>query len=296
MSNRFLDLLKDTVLVSDGAMGTMLQKNNLPTGHCPEEWNISNPNVVAGIHEEYYKAGADIVETNTFGGNRFRLGFHGFGDKVYEINKTAASLVRSVCPSGKFVAGSVGPSGEFLEPVGTCSFEELSEAFLEQIQALIDGGVDIIIVETMADVHESPAAIQAAKSIDKNIPVIATMTFEKTPGGIYTIMGVNVNAMIESLPGFGADVIGANCGMGMDEMMEVIKEIREYSDIPVLSQANAGSPVWDGTKNIYSESPEQRAEAVFDLLKLRPNIIGGCCGTTPEHIRAIREVVDKHNG
>jgi len=291
----FLQELNTRTLVCDGAMGTMLQKSGLPTGHCPEEWNISNPEKVSHIHKQYYDAGADIVETNSFGGNRFRLASHGHGNDVYKFNKAAAELVRAVCPEGKFVAGSVGPTGEFLEPVGTRTIPEMKTVFEEQIQALIDGGVDLIIVETMADIQESSVAIQTAKAIDSSIPVIATMTFERSAGRIHTMNGIKPQMMTEQLPKAGADVIGANCGVGMNEMMDVIAEIRQISNFPVLSQANAGNPVWDGDKNVYSESPEERALSVKELLKLKLQIIGGCCGTTPEHIAAIRGVVDEYN-
>ncbi len=294
--NLFLNKLKTSVLVCDGAMGTMLQKSGLPTGHCPEEWNVSNPEKVSQIHKQYYDAGADIVETNSFGGNKFRLDFQGHADDVYKFNKAAAELVRSVCPEGKFVAGSVGPTGEFIEPVGMRTFEELKEGFSLQIQALVDGGVDLIIIETMADIQESIAAIQAAESIDTELPVIATMTFEKSANGIHTMMGIKPRIMAEQLIEAGAKVIGANCGMGMEEMAEVISEIRQHTDFPILTQANAGNPVWDGKQNVYSESPEERAQAVRKLLELKPNIVGGCCGTTPEHIKAIRAVVDEYNG
>ena len=293
--NAFLEIISRKVLVSDGAMGTMLQRHNLPTGHCPEEWNISHAQVVAGIHKEYYDAGADLVETNTFGGNRFRLDFHNLGDHVHEYNKNAALIARSVCPKNKFVAGSVGPTGEFMEPLGTRTFNEMLEVFQEQITALTEGGVDVLIVETMADTEEVRAAIEAAKSVNPDIPVIATMTFEKTAGGIHTMMGIDAKTMAERLPAYGADVIGANCGMGMQEMMEVVRHIRNVSDFPILSQANAGSPVWDGKKNIYTETPEERGQAIQELLKLKTQIVGGCCGTTPDHIRAIRRTVDAFN-
>jgi 5-methyltetrahydrofolate--homocysteine methyltransferase len=291
----FLHELNSRVLVCDGAMGTMLQQSGLPSGHCPEEWNVSNPDKVSKIHKAYYEAGADIVETNSFGGNRFRLDFHGHGDDVYKFNKTAAELARSVCPPEKFVAGSVGPSGEFIEPVGTRTVSEMIEIFEEQIRALVDGGIDLIIVETMADFQEIGAAIQAAKTVNSEIPIIASMTFEKSAAGIHTMMGIKPQMMVRQLQPLGVNAIGANCGFGMEEMMNVISEIRQNSDFPILSQANAGSPVWDGSKNVYSESPEERAKAVSKLLEFKPNIIGGCCGTTPAHIAAIREVVDEYN-
>jgi 5-methyltetrahydrofolate--homocysteine methyltransferase len=179
--------------------------------------------------------------------------------------------------------------------MGTRSFAELQTAFEEQIEALVRGGTDIIIIETMADPEEAAAAIAAAKQVDPTLPLIATMTFEKTSAGIRTMMGTDVKSMVDRLTAAGADIIGANCGMGMDGMIEVIEEIRSFSNAPVLSQANAGAPVWKDGKNVYSESPEERAESVKKLLQFKPQIIGGCCGTTPDHIRAVREVVDEYN-
>ena len=294
MNNTILELIKNSVLLSDGAMGTMLQQNGLPSGHCPEEWNVSHSDIISKIHRAYYNAGADLVETNTFGGNRYRLDFQGFSDMVYEFNYQGARIARETCPKQKFVAGSVGPTGEFLEPVGNRTFEEMTDVFKEQIEALLSGGIDLVIVETMSDLQEARAAISAAKSLKKDLPVISTMTFEKTTNGFHTMMGVTVKQMITELPAAGADLIGANCGLGMEEMHDVVAEIRAETKFPLLSQANAGTPVWDGSKNVYSETPAQRAAAVKKLLTLQPQIIGGCCGTTPEHIAAIREIIDNY--
>jgi 5-methyltetrahydrofolate--homocysteine methyltransferase len=294
MSGIFLDLLKTRTLVSDGAMGTMLQKYGLVAGECPEEWNLSHPDVIQSIHQQYFTAGADLVETNTFGGNRFRLGFHGHADKVNEWNLRAAELACSVRPSEKFVAGSVGPTGEMLEPSGTATFKQLVDAFQEQIAALQAGGVDLFIIETMADLHEAQAALLAAKTIAPAIPVAVTMTFEKGSAGFRTLMGNSPADMIASLTAEGADLIGANCGFGMEEMIGIMTEFRSLCTVPLLAQANAGLPKWDGQKNIYTETPAQRGQAVLKLLVLNVNIIGGCCGTTPEHIQAIRRAVDSY--
>jgi 5-methyltetrahydrofolate--homocysteine methyltransferase len=267
MSLTFLDEIKIRTLVADGAMGTMLQKNGLTVGGCPEEWNISHPDIVQNIHRQYFAAGADLVETNTFGGNRYRLG----------------------------VAGSVGPTGEFLEPIGTVTFDNLVEIFQEQIAALAGGGVDLIIVETMTDLQEARAALVAAKKVNSALPVAVTMTFEKGPAGYKTMMGISPGNLITLLINEGADMLGANCGFGMEEMIEIMTEFRNLSAHPMLAQANAGLPQWDGHKNIYSETPLQRGQAVPKLLKLNINVIGGCCGTTPEHIQAIRRAVDTYS-
>jgi 5-methyltetrahydrofolate--homocysteine methyltransferase len=292
MNGIFIDQLKNRTLVSDGAMGTMLQKYGLLSGSCPEEWNLSHPDIIRSIHQQYFSAGADLVETNTFGGNRFRLGFHGHAGKVGEFNRQAAELACSVRPAGKFVAGSVGPTGELLEPLGTINFKQLVDIFQEQISALQAGGVDLIIIETMADLQEAQAALHAVKNIAPALPVAVTMTFEKSATGFRTMMGATPAHMISALTAEGADLIGANCGLGMEEMIGIMAEFRSLCRVPLIAQANAGLPKWDGQKNVYDETPAQRGRSALKLLELNINIIGGCCGTTPEHIQAVRKTVD----
>jgi 5-methyltetrahydrofolate--homocysteine methyltransferase len=295
MSKNLIELLHQSVLVADGAMGTMLHKYGLQAGSCPEEWNLSHPDIVQSIHRQYFDAGADLVETNTFGANRFRLEFHGNSDKVSELNRRAAELACSVRPAGKFVAGSVGPTGEFLEPLGTLSFEKLEETFREQMTALQTGGVDLIIIETITDLQEARAALRAAKKIIPALPVAVTMTFEYGPTGFRTMMGTTPLDMISTLTAEGADLVGANCGLGMEEMIELMAECRSHCSSPLIAQANAGLPTWDGHKNVYGETPRQRGLATLKLLQLNINIIGGCCGTSPEHIQAIRQAVDSYS-
>ena len=295
MSTNFLELIGKQVLVCDGAMGTLLQARGLTPGNCPETWNVEHPDVIRDIHAQYFQAGADIVETNTFGGTRYRLAFHGVEENVTEYNYVAAKLACEVRPSGKFVAGSVGPTGEYLEPMGTATYEDFVEAFTTQISALREGGVDIILIETMSDLQEAGAAIEAARKAAPELTVIASMTFEKGAQGFRTMMGHRSLDLIDILPARGAQVIGVNCGMGMDQMIELVREIREQTDMPILSQANAGLPVWKEGRHGYDETPEERAVAVRDLLDIGINIVGGCCGTTPDHIRMIRREVDRFN-
>jgi 5-methyltetrahydrofolate--homocysteine methyltransferase len=294
MTDTFRDLYKTRVMVSDGAMGTMLQKHGLKAGSCPEEWNVIHPDIIQGIHQQYYASGSDLVETNTFGANRYRLSNHGLGEKVREFNLRAAELACAVRPSGKFVAGSVGPTGEFLEPLGNLKMETLVEAFQEQMEALCRGGIDLMIIETMSDLQEALAALRAAKNIAPALPVAVTMTFEKGPTGFRTMMGNTCQDMISILSAEGADLIGANCGFGMEEMVGIMTELRAHTPHPLIAQANAGMPQWDGQKNIYTETPMQRGKSVYKLLRLDVKIVGGCCGTTPEHIKAIRESVDAY--
>ena len=295
MNRSFREVLSKRVLVCDGAMGTMLQAAGMPGGHCSEEWNRSHPQAISKIHTAYLAAGADIIETNTFGGNRYRLGAHGLAADLTELNESAARLARAVCPEGKWVAGSIGPTGEFLEPIGSLSADQLKEAFTEQIEALLQGGVDLFIVETMSDPQEGKAAIEAVRALDPTIPILSSMTFEKKPTGFRTMMGIQPEAMPAIYQEAGADVIGANCGSGMDEMIAIIKILRAATDLPLLAQANAGLPETEQGGIIYREKPEERAISVQQLLECGINIIGGCCGTTPEHIAATARVVEIFN-
>jgi len=288
----FEEALKSKTLVSDGAMGTMLQSRGLPTGHCPEEWNISHPDVLSSIHKDYYAAGSDIVETNTFGGNRFRLKHHGYENRVYEFNKAGAEIAKRVCPTGMFVAGSVGPIGEFLQPLGLSTISDLEEAFQEQISGLIDGGVDVLFIETMSYIDEIKAAIVAAQEVNKKIPLVTSMSFEKSASGYCTMMGVSIPDFIRAMDQLPVIAIGANCGKGAEEMIDIMEEFRQLTDMPLIAQANAGLPETKDNKIIYTETPEQRGELTRVLLSEKVNIIGGCCGTTPEHIASIRQTID----
>jgi 5-methyltetrahydrofolate--homocysteine methyltransferase len=293
MNKSFLDKLHaGTILLSDGAMGTELQKRGMPTGVCPEEFNITHPELVQGIYRDYYDAGSDVVETNTFGANRARLAMHGFELRVAEFCRAAAKLAREVCPAGKFVAGSIGPTGDLIEPLGPLTVQETHEIFAEQAGALADGGVDVVFVETMMAPEEAEIAIRAAKT-KTNLPVVATMTFESGKTGLRTMWGVNVPSAVRRLIDAGADVIGANCGRGFDDMIAIIAEMRPLTQMPIIAQANAGIPDWVEGVSVYKETPELIRPKADRLLRLGVNILGGCCGTGPEHIRMMRALVDQ---
>ncbi len=295
MKHTFLSAIKERVLICDGAMGTMLQAAGMPVGHCSEEWNISHPDAIRSIHQAYIDAGADIIETNSFGGTRFRLEAHGYVDSVTEFNQKAAQIAKLACPEGKWVGGSVGPTGEFLQPLGTRSYDEIKDAFKEQIKALISGGVDLIVVETMSDLQEGKAAIEAARSLDPEIPLLATMTFENKQTGFRTMMGVQPSEMIDCYGKAGADVIGANCGSGMEDMIKIVQLLRSETRFPILAQANAGLPETENGAIIYKETAEDRYNSVNEILNNGTNIVGGCCGTNPEHIKATVRAVQEFN-
>ena len=282
---------KGKILVSDGAWGTFLQQKGLQPGECPEEWNISRASDVFDIATSYVEAGADMVETNSFGGNYFKLKNYGLQDRVFEINKAAAEISRKAAGTDCFVLGSVGPTGKLLM-MDEVSESELYDAFKEQSIALEAGGVDAIMIETMTDLEEARIAVKAARD-NTSCEVFCTMTFDKIIGGEYrTMMGISPTEMTETLVEAGADVIGANCGNGMKDMIGIVKEIRKLNaDIPILIHANAGLPHYHDGETTFPESPDDMASNVKEIAAAGANIIGGCCGTTPCHIYKVVEVV-----
>ncbi|MFO7370335.1 MAG: homocysteine S-methyltransferase family protein [Bacteroidales bacterium] len=288
-------IARGKILVSDGAWGTFLQQKGLGAGQCPELWNLDRPNEVLEIAQSYITAGADMIETNSFGGSSFKLSSYGLSDKVYEINKAAAEISRSAAGKDRYVLGSIGPSGKIIM-TGEVTIESLYNAFKQQAIALHDGGADALVIETMSDIEEAKAAISAAVDGTK-CEVICTMTFEKTDVHAYhTMMGVTPAQMTEELVRTGVAVIGANCGNGIRDMIGIVREIRRVNKtIPVLIHANAGAPVYRDGKTVFPESPQQMAEFIGELIDAGANIIGGCCGTTPEHIKRIAEIVKLKN-
>lgn len=287
------ELKKNKILLSDGAWGTFLQAKGLKPGECPELWNITHKKEVCDIAESYLVAGSDIIETNSFGGSRFKLSQYGLGDQVTEINQAAAAISREVAGHEKHVAGCVGPTGKMLI-MGDVTENELYDAFREQAIALEKGGADIIIIETMSALDEASIAVRAAKE-NTNCIVIITMTFSRTMNGEFrTMMGVSPEEMVSSMMEAGAHIVGSNCGNGIEDMIGIVKAIRATDNkIPVMIQANAGVPILIDGITVYRESPEMMASFVPELIKAGANIIGGCCGTTPDHIRKIGRMIGR---
>ena len=278
------------VLVSDGATGTYLQSHGLEPGGCPEEFNVTQPATVRKMAAEYFEAGSDMVLTNSFGGTKFMLEKYGNGDRVEEFNTMAAQHANAVAPASGIVAGSVGPTGEFVAPLGDVSKSEMKDAFTEQVIALEKGGADTIVIETMTAIEEAVLAVRSAKDNTK-LPVIATMTFDKGPRGLFTMMGITPKEAVIQLENEGADVVGSNCGNGIDVMLEVAREMREAASGYTIIHSNAGIPVIRKGQVVYPEDPDYMASGFYRMVKMGINIVGGCCGTTPRHIKSIcREV------
>lgn len=280
------------ILVGDGAWGTMLLARGLRPGDAPEALTLARPDLIEEIARLYVQAGADLVTTNTFGGSPLRLRAFGLDAQTEAINRAAAEAVRRAVGGRALVSGSIGPSGHLLQPYGDISAAEAAASFARQARALAAAGVDVFCVETMTDVEEARLAVEAARAAGPDVPVVATMTFERTRRGFYTVMGTSVERAAEVLTAAGADVVGANCGNGIVAMVDVARAFRAVTRAPLAIQANAGLPESrDGTL-VYPESPEQFAAAVPALLEAGVRIVGGCCGTTPAHVRAIRAAVD----
>lgn len=283
------------ILVFDGGYGTMLFAAGLKDGACPELWNDTHAEVVRGIHTGYFDAGSDFVETNTFGGSRLKLNEYKLGDRTRELNVKGVQLARSVCPPGKWVAGSIGPTSRLpaeYEPLGDTTDEEYFETFKEQAVALTEGGVDLFAVETMMFPQEAVAAIRACKAVT-NLPVMATMFFqyEELHDRDRTMWGESPVEVARNLLAAGADVVGMNCGRGPDRAVVIIREMRQVTDAPLIAYPNAGLPITQGDKVTYELDPEAMAKHYPALLDAGCNIVGACCGSMPEHIRRIAEIV-----
>ncbi len=279
------------VIIADGAMGTMLFQRGLNPGECPERMNLDHLEVLEAIAGLYLYAGAEIIQTNTFGGSPLKLSSYGLESKTEEINARAIHSVRKAVGDRAYVSASCGPCGRILQPYGDTAPEEVFDSFRRQLKVLVDEGIDVICVETMTDLNEATLAVKAARSISSSIPVLATMTFDSTPRGFYTVMGTTVAQAAEGLAAAGAGVVGSNCGNGILNMVKIAEEFAKHTTLPIIIQSNAGIPALKDGMSVFPESPEFMAEKSLALKKLGVKIIGGCCGTTPEHIFAIKKAV-----
>ena len=284
--NKIKDLLKKRIAVLDGATGTELQKRGMPGGASPEVWCLKNPKVISAIHADYQKAGAEIVYTSTFGANRVKLKAYG-NYNVSEVNKELALIAKKAVKGKALVAGGIGPTGKFVEPFGPLKFEEAIETFKEQVKGLLSAGVDLFIIETMMDIQEARAALIAVKELSDKFTMV-TMTYELDGR---TLNGTDPLTALNTLQSLGADAIGCNCSAGPQQMVKFIKAMKPYASVPLIAKPNAGMPKLVKGKTSFDMSPEKFASFAKELVSAGVSLLGGCCGTTPEHIKKVKREV-----
>ncbi len=285
--------IQEGLFVLDGAMGTQLFARGAEPGKCNDRLNVESPDMVTEIHRAYLDAGSDAILTNTFGANRYALARHGCADKVAEINKAGAEVARKAAGDARYVLGDIGPTGDFLEPLGTLRAEQVREAFAEQVRGLREGGVDGFLIETMTALDELALAIEAARSAGGGLPVLASLSFDKGGAGFRTMMGVEVPTAVAKMIALGADAVGFNCGTAtLDEYVELAKAYAAAAKssgkkVQVFAEPNAGKPELVDGQAVYRVTPQEFAAACRRILDSGIHILGGCCGTGPEHIQAV---------
>ncbi|WP_239100604.1 homocysteine S-methyltransferase family protein [Phycicoccus sp. CSK15P-2] len=287
MTNRLHALLDGRAAVFDGGYGWLLQERGLPPGECGESWNLTNPDAVTGLHEEYAVAGATILTANTFGATEPRLAQHGLSGRAEEVARAGTRLARAVADRhGILVAGDIGPTGELLEPLGTLTPDDARTIFAEQVRGLAAGGADLVLVETMSDLEETLAAVAAVREVGPDLPVVATLSFDTN---LRTMMGVSPAQAVQALVGEGAEGVGANCGRGPDEMRVIADQLvaARSGEVLLVAQPNAGLPELHGDRFAYTLGPEALAEHAVELQDLGIDVVGSCCGSGPDHTRAI---------
>ncbi len=289
MADNFLTRIKQSPVLCDGAMGTLLYAKGIFINRSYDELNLSQPDLIRGIHHDYLQAGAEIVETNTFGGNSFRLGRHSLGDKVRDVNLAGARIAREAAKSfDVWVGGSVGPLGTRIEPLGKTSFQEARDAFREQIAALVEGGIDLLILETFGYLEEIHQAMLAARDVSASLPIIAQVTIDEDGN---CLDGSDPETFVPKLEEWGADVIGCNCSVGPVAMLDAMERVRATTSLPLAAQPNAGIPRSVDGRNIYLCSPEYMASYARKFVAAGVRLVGGCCGTTPDHIRVMKSAL-----
>jgi 5-methyltetrahydrofolate--homocysteine methyltransferase len=293
-----LEAIRERVLVGDGAMGTQLMFAGLEQGNCGEEWNLTHPERVLAIQRRYAEAGSDCILTNTFGGSRIMLNRHGHPDDVAAVNKAGVAIAREAFGDRQgFVIGDIGPFGGLMEPYGDFTEAQVRDAFVEQARALVEAGADAIIIETQTSLEELLLGIQAAAEVGAPC-VIGSMAYDVTLDGstFRTMMGIDPERAAAFMQAHGAHIVALNCGTGMDMVRarDAVERYRRVTDLPVMAQPNAGQPKLVNMKVVYDETPEQMVTGVAALLEAGTNILGACCGSTPDHIRAFRQAMDAH--
>lgn len=287
-----LETARRRVVLFDGGLGTELIKNGLPQGVAPESWNVSRPEIIRNIHRSYFEAGADVVTANSFGGNEIKLANYGLEARGHELNRAAAELAVSVRPEGRFVAGSLGPTGKFLKPQGEYEAGDFEKAFAVQIQALTQGGVDVLIIETMYDLQEALCGLRAAKKASA-LPVFVALTFNRSPRGFFTLMGDSVAKCVRALEDNGAAALGSNCTLDSAAMADLVKEFSAHTSLPIIAQPNAGQPtISDDNTVVYSQGVEDYVASLPRLVANGARFVGGCCGTNPAYTKRMAEILN----
>jgi 5-methyltetrahydrofolate--homocysteine methyltransferase len=284
------DLVRRRLVLYDGGMGTMLFAAGLVDGESPEPWNWEKPEVVNAVYRAYYEAGSDVVQTNTFGGTPIKLAEVDLQERAYEANYLAAKALKAICPEGRYAAGDVGPIGKFMQPMGEYTREEFDAAFEAQVRGLVDGGVDMISIETMYSLEEALCALRAARKVT-DLPVAVGMTFDRNPRGFFTLMGEKVPDCMKALEDHGADIVGSNCTHGSPVFIELARVIRDSTALPVIVQPNRGKPALENQVMVYKQTADEFVADVEAIAALGVNVIGGCCGTTPEFIARLRHAL-----
>ncbi len=281
--DQFKEMISKNVLILDGATGTLLQKNGMPSGVCPEQWVIENPGAIIDIQRKYIDAGSDIIYTCTFGGNRIKLDESGHGNRTIEINRRLAQLSREAAGEKTLVAGDMAPTGRFIQPLGDLPFEKCVDIYKEQVQGLLEGGVDLFVIETMMDIQEARAALLAVKE-SCDLPVCVSMTFDEAKR---TLMGTDPVTALITLQSLGADAVGCNCSTGPAQMLDIIKMLKPYARVPLLAKPNAGLPRLIDGKTVFDMEAVEFGLYAQSFIEAGVNLLGGCCGTSPEFIYQI---------
>ena len=290
MKPDILDLVRKRLVVYDGGMGTMLFAAGLLDGESPEPWNWEKPEVVNAVYRAYYEAGSDVVQTNTFGGTPIKLSERDLQDRTYDANCLAAKALKGICPEDRYAAGDIGPIGKFMKPMGEFTREEFDASFEAQVEGLVDGGVDLISIETMYSLEEALCALRASKK-RSSLPVAVCMTFDRNPRGFFTLMGETVPHCMKVLKDNGADIVGSNCSHGSPVFIDLARLLRDSTDLPVIVQPNRGKPVLEKEMMSYKQTVEEFVTDARTIAALGVNVFGGCCGTTPEFIAGLSQAV-----
>jgi methionine synthase I (cobalamin-dependent) len=286
-----LEKVKDKTILFDGAVGTMLMESGHASTRSPILLNLEQPDLVAGLHRQYYDAGSDVVCANTFGGNPIKLAAEGFGQQLEALNREGVRLARDACPAGRFVAGDMGPCGKMLKPLGDVAPEDMQDNFFKQASVLIAAGVDLIVAQTMYSLEEALLAVRGVRQAGNTL-LLVSMTFNQNPRGFFTMMGENIVQCASALEEAGVDMIGANCTLNSSDIVGLTSELRAATAKPILIQPNAGQPVTRNGVTFYEQSPGEFAADAAKIKAAGADMIGGCCGTTPDFIREVAATLD----